>query len=175
MENKIGDTHAHELFDMLKNVKFPHPVKGDIVLGSLFLAHSGFICLVHEIHSALLDDLRKIKKDLDTLGILLIVLAKKTFEDKEILVISLPEILESFAPHEHLFLFIEEKLKKAFIVPSPDEFLDVAVDYIDLDAQSRRHITQNVLKALQKKGRMLDAGPIEEEGTCTGACAHCGE
>jgi hypothetical protein len=174
MDDTMTTPNPSELMERLRNVKFPHTVRGDIALGSLLLAHSGFICLIPELDAAMLDELRAKKKDLDILGILIIIVTKKSLEDKEILIIGAPEIIEKYAPSKGLFLFIEEKLRKALIVTSPEDFLGIAADHIELDDQSRKHVTANILKALQKKGKLMDEKPIEDEPVCRGKCSGCG-
>ncbi|MDQ7825962.1 MAG: hypothetical protein RDV48_24380 [Candidatus Eremiobacteraeota bacterium] len=166
-DNQSGDPRA--LMELLKSVTFPHPARGNTEIGSLFRAHSGFACLVPEAAPALIEKLREAKKDLDILGILVVVITKEPADEKEILVVAAPHLVEDLAPGEKTLLFIKENLAGALYATSVDDFLDIAVDYCEFDDQSRKHLSGNILRALQKKGKMPGTGES------TAAVKKCGE
>jgi hypothetical protein len=159
-------TQAERLLESLGNFTFTHPLKGEIRFSSLFASHSGFVCFIPGTGAVLPVELKELKKELDSLGILLIVVTEELLEDKEILVIREPKFFSSDKV-EH-YLFIEEGWKQGFMVVSPSDFLKTAADFIELDADCIRHLSLKMKTVLAEKEIPLP----EEKGGCS-CCRKC--
>ncbi|MGV8118176.1 MAG: hypothetical protein AB2L14_00280 [Candidatus Xenobiia bacterium LiM19] len=164
------NTHTftpEELRESLRTLTFLHPIQGKFSFENLFNAHSGFVCLMPLLEPSLLDTLKDEKKELDSLGLQLIVITGKSHEDNDILIINEPDLLKNHSIDENEFFFIEEGWKKCFFVSAPDEFLPTAADYIILDSEASKHLTEKMKTILKNKGISF-----EENNKCCN-CATC--
>ncbi|GEM_PF-1793403 len=165
MNKNTHTSPPQELLESLKNMTFHHPVQGEFPFKNLFNAHSGFICLIPSLETSLLDTFKGEKKELDPLGLQLIVVTGKAYEDNDILIITEPDLLKKHSISENKYFFIEEKWNKGFFVASPEEFLPIAADYIVLDSGDTRHLTEKIKAILKEKG-------IETEGSPKWCCCN---
>jgi hypothetical protein len=165
MENNVSHDSA-ALLETLKKLTFSHPLKGEMSFESLFRAHSGFVCFIPELDQTMCGRLIEEKKELDSLGLQIIIVTKTPCEEREILVIERPSFFGDSGDDK--FLFIEEGWKKAFFVPALSDFLKIAVDHIELDSQSIRHLSMKIKTILAEKEIPLPA----ESGGCS-CCKKC--
>jgi len=152
MKKNTEKPTSEELSGSLRTLTFYHPTQGTFPFEKLFNAHSGFVCLIPDVDSLLLHTLRLEKKELDSLGLQLIVITEKAYEEDDILIINEPELLKKHSIDENKFFFIEEGWKNCFFVSAPGEFLPTAVDYIILDSGDSKHLTERIKTILKSKG-----------------------
>ncbi len=155
------------LAETLKKFIFSHPLKGEMPFESLFRAHGGFVCLIPELDQAMRDRLMEEKKELDSLGLQILIFTKMPRDDREILIIDHPSLFGDSG--EVKFLFIEEGWKKAFFVPQVEDFLKTAAEHIELDSQSIRHLSMKMKTILAEKEIPL---PPETGGCSCGKKCH---
>jgi hypothetical protein len=141
---------SEELRTALKNTGLLHPVAGKKDLFFFFRAHSGFLYFAGQESARTIETLRDLKKELDPLGIQLIMVTSTPMEDEHILIVNEPSLFGQPGIEDNRIVFIEEGFGKAFFVDSIEEILPTAARYIELDEQSEKHLPPGIKKVLRE-------------------------